>query len=38
MQIALGGKLPRLHALLVIRGKTFTIVWPVQFVEESSTT
>ena len=36
-QIVRGGKLSRLHALLVIRGKTFMIVWPVQFTEKSGT-
>ena len=30
MQIVHGGKLSRLHALLVC-GKSFAIVWPVQF-------
>ena len=38
MQIVRGGKLSRLHALLVIRGKTFAIVWPVQLAEKSGTT
>ena len=38
MQIVRGGKLSHLHALLVIRGKTFAIVWPVQFAEKSGTT
>ena len=37
MQIVRGGKLSRLHALLAIRGKTFAIVWPVQFAEKSGT-
>ena len=36
MQIVRGGKLSRLHAL-VIRGKTFAIVWPVQFAGKSGT-
>ena len=30
MQIICGGKLLQLHALLVIHGKSFMIVWPVQ--------
>ena len=30
MQIIRGGKLSRVHALLVIRWKSFAIVWPVQ--------
>ena len=30
MQIIRGGRLSRLHALLVIHGKSFKIVWPVQ--------
>ena len=38
MQIVRGRKLSCLHALLVIRGKTFTIVLPVQFAEKSGTT
>ena len=38
MQIVCGGKLSHLHALLVIRGKTFAIVRAVQFTEKSGTT
>ena len=38
MQIVRSGKLSRLHALLVIHGKIFAIVWPVQFAEKSGTT
>ena len=30
IQIVHGGKLLRLHAFLVIHGKSFTIAWPVQ--------
>ena len=32
MQIICGGKFLKLYALLVIYGKSFMIVWPVQFV------